>query len=81
MDERTKNLDRLERVLSRKVGTEWVLRHASYLSVRPGTSEEVSDIMKIANRTRTPVFPKGRDRMVESHTAEARNPPDRYDSD
>jgi FAD/FMN-containing dehydrogenase len=59
MDEPTKNLDRLEKVLSRKVGAEWVLRHPSYLSVRPGTSEEVSDILKIANRTSTPVFPRG----------------------
>jgi glycolate oxidase len=59
MSDRAKNLERLQEILSRIVGAEWVSKRASYLTVRPGTSEEVSEIVKAANRTRTPVFPRG----------------------
>lgn len=49
----------LEKSLSDIVGAEWVSKGKSYLTVRPRTSDEVSQILKVANRTGTPVTPRG----------------------
>lgn len=54
-----KNSHPLKASLSKIVGAEWVSGQKSYLKVRPRTSEEISEILKVANTTKTPVTPKG----------------------
>jgi len=54
-----KNLRLAHEALAKIVGGEWVSSEKSYLVVRPKTSEEVSRILKLANKMRTPVIPRG----------------------
>ncbi len=49
----------LGKALARIVGEEWVVGEKSYLKVSPKTSEEVSQIMRVANREKSPVTPRG----------------------
>ena len=59
MGDTMKGLDELQEFLSGIVGAEWVSRHKSYITVKPGTSGEISEILKLANKMKTPVTPRG----------------------
>lgn len=54
-----KETNQLNKVLARIVGEEWIVREKSYLKVSPRTSEEVSQILKMANKIKSPVTPRG----------------------
>lgn len=54
-----KNLRSTQEVLAKIVGAEWVSLRNSYLTVSPKTSEEISQILKVANKMRIPVSPRG----------------------
>ena len=54
-----KQTDKLSKVLTGIVGEKAIVKERSYLKVRPRTAEEVSQIMKVANKTRCPVTPRG----------------------
>ncbi len=54
-----RDLQPLQKQLSNIVGSEWVTREGTYLVVRPGTNDEVAQILKLANRTNRPVVPLG----------------------
>ncbi len=54
-----KETDKLSKVLSGIVGEGAVVKEKSYLKVSPKTAEEVSQILKVANKTRCPVTPRG----------------------
>ncbi len=54
-----KNLRLAHEALVKIVGAEWVSLEKSYLVVSPKTSEEISRILKLANKMRTPVTPRG----------------------
>lgn len=54
-----KETDKLSKVLSGIVGEGAVVKEKSYLKVSPRTAEEVSQILKVANKTRCPVTPRG----------------------
>ena len=52
-------IDRLQEELSERIGPEWVTRKGASLILKPRTAEEVAAILKAANRTETPVRPRG----------------------
>jgi glycolate oxidase len=52
-------IDRLHEEFSKLIGPEWVSRQDASLILKPRTAEEVAAILKTANRTETPVRPKG----------------------
>ena len=54
-----KETDKLFKALARIAGDAAAVKEKSYLKVSPRTSEEVSQILKVANRTRCPVIPRG----------------------
>lgn len=54
-----KALHMLQDALSVIVDPKWVSKQGSYLTIRPGTSDEISEILKVANKKRTPVTPRG----------------------
>ncbi len=54
-----KATDKLSEILAEIVGEGAVVKEKLYLRVRPRTSEEVSQILKVANRIRCPVTPRG----------------------
>ncbi len=54
-----KEIDKLSKVLTGIVGEGAVAKEKSYLRVSPRTSEEVSQILRAANKTRCPVTPRG----------------------
>ena len=54
-----KETDKISKVLTGIVGEGAVAKEKSYLRVSPRTSEEVSQILKAANKTRCPVTPRG----------------------
>ena len=49
----------LQESLSGIIGTEWILRHQAYITVKPKTSDEISKILKLANKVKAPVAPRG----------------------
>jgi len=49
----------LERSLSDIVGGQWVSKGKSYITVRPRTSDEISQVLKVANIMGTPVTTRG----------------------
>jgi len=55
----TEKIDRLQKEFSECIGPEWVSRKGPSLILKPRTAEEVSAILKAANRTATPLRPKG----------------------
>ncbi len=59
MGSSTKMIDRLHEEFSEQIGHKWVSRQDTSLILKPRTAEEVSAILKTANRTATPVRPKG----------------------
>jgi FAD/FMN-containing dehydrogenase len=54
-----KETKQLNKALARIVGEEWIVIEKSYLKVSPRTSEEVSQILKVANKEKSPVTPRG----------------------
>ena len=54
-----KNLRSTQEALAKIIGAEWVSLRNSYLTVSPKTSEEISQILKLANKLRIPVSPRG----------------------
>lgn len=52
-------LDRLEKEFSERIGPEWVSRQEASLILKPRTAEEIAAILQAANRTETPVRPRG----------------------
>jgi FAD/FMN-containing dehydrogenase len=54
-----RDLQTLQKQLSKIVGSEWVTREGTYLVVYPGTNDEIAQILKLANRTKRPVVPLG----------------------
>jgi FAD/FMN-containing dehydrogenase len=52
-------IERLQEELSRCIGPEWVARKGASLILKPRTAEEVAAILQTANRTETPVRPRG----------------------
>lgn len=59
MGNSAEKIDRLHEELSECIGPKWVSRHDTSLILKPRTTEEVAAILKTANRTATPVRPKG----------------------
>ena len=59
MGSSTEKIDRLQKEFSECIGPKWVSRQGTSLVLKPRTAEEVSTILKAANRTATPVRPKG----------------------
>ena len=55
----TKDLQTLQKQLSKIVGPEWVTNETAYHAVQPKTVAEISKILKLANRTKRPVVPLG----------------------
>jgi glycolate oxidase len=51
--------DRLQEEFSKCIGPEWVSRQDDSLILKPRTAEEIAAILRTANRTATPVRPKG----------------------
>ncbi len=49
----------LKRALEDIVGAEWISEHRSYVTARPGVAEEISEILKLANKKKIPVIPRG----------------------
>jgi FAD/FMN-containing dehydrogenase len=56
-DER--KIDRLQEEISGRIGPEWVARKGASLILKPRTAEEIAAILQAANRTETPVCPRG----------------------
>ena len=54
-----KKIDRLQEELSERIGPEWVTRKGASLILKPRTGEEVTAVLQAANRTETPVRPRG----------------------
>ena len=54
-----KDLQTLQKQLLKIVDSEWVNKEGTYVVVRPGTNDEVAQILKLANRTKRPVVPLG----------------------
>ena len=54
-----RDLQTLQKQLSKIVDSEWVNKEGTYVVVRPGTNDEVAQILKLANRTKRPVVPLG----------------------
>ena len=54
-----KNLRSTQEALAKIIGAEWVSLRNSYFTVSPKTSEEISKILKLANKLRIPVSPRG----------------------
>ena len=52
-------IDRLQEELSGRIGPEWVARKGTSLILKPRTAEEIAAILQAANRTGTPVRPRG----------------------
>ncbi len=52
-------IDRLQEELSGRIGPEWVTRKGASLILKPRRAEEVAAILQAANRTGTPVRPRG----------------------
>jgi glycolate oxidase len=59
MGNNTEKIDRLQEEFSKQIGSQWVSRQDASLTLKPRTTEEVAAILKTANRTATPVRPKG----------------------
>ena len=59
MGNSAEKIDRLQEEISKKIGPKWVSRQDASLILKPRTTEEVAAILKTANRTATPVRPKG----------------------
>ena len=59
MENGTEKIDRLQEELSKCIGPEWVSRQDTSLILKPRTEKEVAAILQTANRTATPVRPKG----------------------
>ena len=59
MGNSAEKIDRLQAEFSECIGAKWVSRHDTSLILKPRTTEEVAAILKTANRTATPVRPKG----------------------
>lgn len=55
----TAKIDRLREEFSACIGEKWVSRQDASVIVKPRTAEEVAVILQTANRTATPVRPKG----------------------
>jgi glycolate oxidase len=54
-----RDLQTPQKQLSKIVGSEWVTPEGAYLVVHPGSNDEISRILKLANRTKRPVVPLG----------------------
>ena len=52
-------IDRLQEEFSGRIGPEWVARKGASLILEPRTAEEIAAILRAANRTGTPVRPRG----------------------
>jgi glycolate oxidase len=59
MGKSEEKIDRLYDEFSNCIGAKWVSRRGPSLILKPRTAEEISTILKAANRTATPVRPKG----------------------
>jgi glycolate oxidase len=59
MKEGAAKIKKLEKELAGTLGPEWVSREGDSLVVRPRTAKEVATILQKANKTGTPVRPKG----------------------
>ncbi len=59
MKDSAEKIDLLEKELAGTIGAEWVSRKGASLIVQPRTAEEIADILQRANRSGTPVRPKG----------------------
>ncbi len=55
----TEKIDRLQDEFSECIGPEWVARKGASLILEPRTGEEIAAILRAANRTETPVRPRG----------------------
>ncbi|MFC1943563.1 FAD-binding oxidoreductase [Chloroflexota bacterium] len=53
------NINQLQAELVRQIGPDWIDLKGSSLIVQPQTTEEVAAVLHAANRTKTPVRPKG----------------------
>ena len=77
-----RDLQTLQKQLSKIVVSDRVTREGTHLVVRPGTNDEVAQILKLANRTKRPVVPLGwPHRMVERQKAEPRGHSHSNDTD
>lgn len=54
-----KDLGYLHESLAEIVGVGRVSAHRSHIVVKPGTSEEISEMLKLANKMKIPVIPRG----------------------
>jgi len=52
-------MDQLQAELISCIGPDWVVQQGSSLIVKPRTAEEIAAVLNVANRTGTPVRPKG----------------------
>ncbi len=59
MTDREGNIDRLREELSGLIEPEWVSRVGTSVIVKPRTAEEIAAVLRLANRTETPVRPRG----------------------
>jgi glycolate oxidase len=54
-----KHQNTLHNSLKNIMGAEWIKSHQTYITVKPKTSEEISQVMKLANEIKIPVVPRG----------------------
>ena len=59
MENGGEKIDRLQEELSGRIGPGWVIRKGASLIVEPRTAEEIAAVLRMANRTGTPVRPRG----------------------